>query len=81
MTVLDLLLGKPLASEEARGQPISAVVGMPVVGLDALSSAACGPEAALTILIPLDAAGITYIIPISASIIGLLTMSIFPIAR
>jgi hypothetical protein len=54
MTVLDLLLGRPLASDEARGEQIGSLVGVPVFGLDALSSAAYGPEAALTLLIPLS---------------------------
>jgi amino acid transporter len=77
MTVLDLLLGRPLASDEARGEQIGSLVGVPVFGLDALSSAAYGPEAALTLLIPLSAAGIAYIVPISASIIVLLTIVYF----
>src|ERR1700674_5295614 len=72
MTVLDLLLGRPLASDEARGQQIGSLVGVPVFGLDALSSAAYGPEAALTLLIPLAASGVAYIVPISVSIIILL---------
>jgi amino acid transporter len=77
VTVLDLLLGRPLASDEARGEQIGSLVGVPVFGLDALSSAAYGPEAALTLLIPLSAAGIAYIVPISASIIVLLTIVYF----
>jgi amino acid transporter len=77
MTVLDLLLGRPLASDEARGQQIGSLVGVPVFGLDALSSAAYGPEAALTLLIPLSVAGIAYIVPISVSIIVLLTIVYF----
>lgn len=40
MTVLDLLLGRPLASDEARGEQIGSLLGVPVFGLDALSSAA-----------------------------------------
>src|SRR6202011_3874236 len=75
--VLDLLLGRPLASDEARGEQIGSLVGVPVFGLDALSSAAYGPEAALTLLIPLGAAGIAYMVPISASIIVLLTIVYF----
>ena len=43
-----------------------------MLGLDALSSAAYGPEAAMTLLIPLGAVGVSYIGPISATIIGLL---------
>ena len=77
MTVLDLLLGRPLASDESRGEQIGPLVGIPIFGLDALSSAAYGPEAALTLLIPLGAAGIFYIVPISVSIIVLLIIVYF----
>ena len=38
---------------------------------DALSSAAYGPEAALTLLIPLGAAGILYVGPITGLIVAL----------
>src|SRR5215471_1244350 len=77
MSFLDLLLGKPLASDEARAECIGTAAGIPIFGLDALSSAAYGPEAALTLLIPLGAAGIAYIVPISASIIVLLAIVYF----
>ncbi len=77
MSVLDLLLGKPLASDEARAECIGVAAGIPIFGLDALSSAAYGPEAALTLLIPLGAAGIAYMVPISASIILLLAIVYF----
>jgi amino acid transporter len=40
--------------------------------LDALGSAAYGPEAALTILIPLGVAGLNYILPLSLGIIVVL---------
>ena len=40
MSVLDLLLGKPLASDEARAECIGTAAGIPIFGLDALSSAA-----------------------------------------
>jgi amino acid transporter len=77
MTVLDLLLGRPLASDEARAECVGPAAGIPIFGLDALSSAAYGPEAALTLLIPLGAAGIAYMVPISAGIIVLLTIVYF----
>src|SRR5215467_5597218 len=77
MTVLDVLLGRPLASDEARAECVGAAAGIPIFGLDALSSAAYGPEAALTLLIPLGAAGVAYMIPISASIIALLAIVYF----
>ena len=77
MSLLDLLLGKPLASDEARAECLGVAAGIPIFGLDALSSAAYGPEAALTLLIPLGAVGIAYMIPISASIIVLLAIVYF----
>jgi amino acid transporter len=77
MSFVDLLIGRPLASDEARAEEIGAGAGIPIFGLDALSSAAYGPEAALTLLIPLGAAGIGYIVPISGSIIILLTIVYF----
>jgi amino acid transporter len=74
---LNLLLGKPLANWEEKGERIGPVTGIPIFGLDALSSAAYGPEAALTILIPLGALGVAYILPISFAIIVLLTIVFF----
>src|SRR5215470_3467030 len=77
MSIADLLFGRPLASDQARGEQIGASAGIPIFGLDALSSAAYGPEAALTLLIPLGLAGVAYIVPISASIIALLAIVYF----
>src|SRR5262252_2993222 len=77
MSFFDLLLGKPLASDQARAECIGTAAGIPIFGLDALSSAAYGPEAALTLLIPLGAAGIAYILPVSLSIITLLAIVYF----
>jgi len=74
MTLNDLLFGRPLRSSEEAGEKLGAVGGLSVFGLDALSSAAYGPEAALTLLIPLGAVGIAYIAPITASIIILLAI-------
>jgi amino acid transporter len=77
MSVLDILLGKPIATSDERGEQVGVSAGIPIFGLDALSSAAYGPEAALTLLIPLGLAGVTYIVPISASIIVLLAIVYF----
>src|SRR3984885_11782989 len=77
MSVVDFLVGKPLATSEERAEQIGTSAGIPIFGLDALSSAAYGPEAALTLLIPLGAAGIAYIVPVSLSIIVLLTIVYF----
>jgi amino acid transporter len=77
VSLFDLLLGKPLATSEERAEHIGPISGIPVFGLDALSSAAYGPEAALTLLIPLGLAGIGYIVPISFAIIALLAIVYF----
>src|ERR1700693_5177456 len=53
---------------EAGDQRIGPAAGVPTFGLDALSSAAYGPEAALTVLIPLGAAGLGYSLPITIAV-------------
>jgi amino acid transporter len=77
MQILDLLFGKPLASTDERAEQVGPAAGIPIFGLDALSSAAYGPEAALTLLIPLGLAGIHLIVPISAAILILLVILYF----
>ncbi len=77
MVLLDLLLGRPLATEDESAERIGPAKGIPIFGLDALSSAAYGPEAALTLLIPLGMAGVAHIVPISFSIIVLLGIVYF----
>lgn len=77
MDVVDLLLGPPLATEDEQAERIGPVKGIPIFGLDALSSAAYGPEAALTILIPLGMAGVAQIVPISLAVIILLVIVFF----
>jgi amino acid transporter len=72
MPLIDTILGRPLASHESGKQRIGAAVGVPTFGLDALSSAAYGPEAALTVLLPAGAAGLAYIFPITVAIVILL---------
>jgi amino acid transporter len=77
MGLFDTLFGKPLASTEGEGQKIAPSTGVPIFGLDALSSAAYGPEAALTILLPLGLAGVQYILPLTATILVLLIIVFF----
>src|SRR5450755_3410041 len=77
MALLDFIFGSPLPTTDERAERIGAMSGIPIFGLDALSSAAYGPEAALTLLIPLGAAGVAYILPVSISIIVLLTIVYF----
>jgi len=73
-SVTDTILGRPLATEEEDQQRLGTLSGIPVFGLDALSSAAYGPEAALTVLLPLGAVGAFYVLPITAAICILLAI-------
>jgi amino acid transporter len=77
MNILDLVVGKPIKTSDERAERIGPAQGIPIFGLDGLSSAAYGPEAALSLLIPLGLLGVRYIVPISAAIIMLLVIVYF----
>ena len=77
MNIVDLIFGKPLRTSEERAEQIGPTAGIPIFGLDALSSAAYGPEAALSLLIPLGLLGVHYIVPVSLAIIALLVIVYF----
>lgn len=77
MNILDLVVGKPIRTSDERAEQIGAAQGIPIFGLDALSSAGYGPEAALTLLIPLGLLGLHYALPITGAIIVLLTIVYF----
>src|SRR5580693_4677263 len=77
MDILDLVVGKPIKTSDERAEQIGPTQGIPIFGLDALSSAAYGPEAALTLLIPLGLLGVRYIVPVSGAIITLLVIVYF----
>jgi amino acid transporter len=66
------LLGKPIATADASEQAVGVATGVSILGLDALSSAAYGPEAALTVLLPAGVAGIHALLPITAAVLVLL---------
>jgi amino acid transporter len=74
MLLADWLFGRHLATEEEEGERVGVAAGIPMLGLDALSSAAYGPEAALTVLLVAGAAGVAYIGPITLLIVGLLLL-------
>lgn len=74
MTLRQLLFGRPLRSAEEQAERIGAARAVPVLGLDALSSAAYGPEAALTVLLLAGTAGARVIVPLTLSISLLLTI-------
>jgi hypothetical protein len=77
MPILDLILGRPLASDEDKDERVGPLAGISVFGLDALSSAAYGPEAALTVLIPLGVSGIGFSLPITIAVSAILTIVYF----
>ena len=77
MAILDLVLGRPLSSAEDKKERLGSFAGVSVFGLDALSSAAYGPEAALTILIPLGAAGLQFSLPITIAVSSILAIVFF----
>ena len=77
MNLLDIVVGKPIKTSDERAEQIGPAQGIPIFGLDALSSAAYGPEAALSLLLPLGLMGVRYIIPISAAVITLLVIVYF----
>jgi amino acid transporter len=77
MSLSDVLFGRPLATSEERAEHIGVAAGIPIFGLDALTSAAYGPEAAMALLIPLGLFGVHYIVPIITAILILLTIVFF----
>ncbi len=77
MSLTDSIIGKPLATSEERAEHIGVAAGIPIFGLDALTSAAYGPEAAMTLLIPLGLAGTHYIVPVISAILILLVIVFF----
>jgi amino acid transporter len=77
MSFTDSLFGRPLATSEERAEHVGVAAGIPIFGLDALTSAAYGPEAALALLIPLGIAGIAHLVPIVTVILVLLCIVFF----
>ena len=60
MPLLDKILGRRMTLSERGKESLSVWTGVPVLGLDSLASTGYGPEAALTILVPLGLAGLQY---------------------
>jgi len=77
MSLTDTIIGKPLATSEEHTARIGVAAGIPIFGLDALTSAAYGPEAAMTLLIPLGLYGLHYIVPLITAILILLGIVFF----
>jgi amino acid transporter len=72
MSIADFLLGRPLPTESDETERVGPLVGVPILGLDALASAAYGPEALLTVLLPLGAAGLHHTSVLTLLIVALL---------
>jgi len=77
LSLKDLIFGKALRTSQERAEQVGPAAGVAIFGLDALSSAGYGPEAALTILLPIGVLGASYILPISGSIVILLAIVYF----
>ncbi|HYZ63447.1 MAG TPA: APC family permease, partial [Acetobacteraceae bacterium] len=77
MSLIALLLGRPLANREAETRKIGVFEAVPAMGLDGLGSASYGPEAMLTVLAAAGAAGLGAVQPTTWAIIALLAMLCF----
>ena len=79
MAIQDRIFGKPLATSEERAEQIGISAGIPIFGLDALTSAAYGPEQVAYLLIPLGVAGVSgpRMLEIVSSILFLLVIVYF----
>src|SRR5579875_2438091 len=78
MSLFDILLGKPLRTSDAAHEHIGVAAGIPIFGLDGLTSAAYGPEAAMSLLVPLGLMGVQqHLMPIFTAILILLTILYF----
>lgn len=72
VSLRDLLLGRRLRSSEDVDQRIGVWTGVAVLGLDALASAAYGPEAAMSVLRPLGPGGLRALLPILTAVVVIL---------
>lgn len=76
MSLINKIFGRPLTLKSVKKQELTIYTGVPALGLDALSSTAYGPEAALTILLSLGAVGLHYSFLISILVVIVL-MSLY----
>ena len=63
---MNLIVGRPLASDQEEEHKVGVREGIPMLGLDALASSSYGPEAALAVLLGLGLTGLHYIGPLIA---------------
>jgi hypothetical protein len=72
--LLEFMLGKPIPTDADETERVGPLAGVGILGLDALGSAAYGPEALLTALMPLGAGALGHIGALTAIIMGLLVL-------
>lgn len=72
--ILDALRGRAIRNDEDEVERVGPLRGVGILGLDALGSAAYGPEALLTALLPLGAGAVRYVQPITLVIIVILVI-------
>jgi amino acid transporter len=74
-TVKRLLIGRPLASDEADSERLSKVLALPVFATDAIASTAFATEQILVVLVPVAGmAALGYLVPISWLVVALLAV-------
>jgi len=72
-----LVIGRPLASEEAAQEQITPLQGLPALSLDALTSVAYGPQAIVLVLATAGATALHLIFPVTVAIVVLLAILVF----
>ncbi len=68
------VMGPPLKQREAEKEEIGTSEGLAALSLDALTSVAYGPEAIAIVLVGVGVAGMRWLLPLSLTIVGLLTI-------
>src|SRR5262252_3070445 len=69
-----VLFGRPLASDRLEHERLNKKTALAVLSSDAISSVAYATEQTLLVLVVLGAAALSYVVPISAVIVGLLVL-------
>ena len=78
MNLSNLIFGRPLETAAEQEHRIGVSAGIPIFGLDGLTSAAYGPEQTMSLLIPLGLLGMQqYLLPIFSAILTLLVILYF----
>ncbi|HXV17948.1 MAG TPA: amino acid permease, partial [Gemmatimonadaceae bacterium] len=73
-TAKRVLFGKPLSSDRLEEEKLNKKTALAVLSSDAISSVAYATEQTLLVLVVLGSAALSYVVPISAVIVGLLSL-------